>query len=364
MLDKQQNYVYWEQIEEPKEESKAKKRIKKILGYISIFSGFIEASIILLIAFNIKNSSEYWLIPLIIGIIYLYKCISKHWKVRKSKIILMYEEMNKRAIGHEGAQGAGKTSLMFYVASIMNAPIFTSAPARINGVMTYKLTEEIINMDAKLPLFSMVILDEITLYYDNELSKQLNHEKTEGLEMQMQLIRHAYDGQMLTASVDMNRLAKRVEEKHGMFRRLLGQRSVNNSIFIDRFLKFISKIFKLDLKIGYRVWTYQTFENINHKGYIFDLSRQEQDTKNTHFANLNEVWAYNSSINFEYDDRYFKNLYLRLPKAELKQWQSLTFNYEELKDTGFNSVTNFFKKKYEKALKKYKEMSDENGTSS
>lgn len=360
MLNKDKNLVYWEEIEEPKIETRKRKIIKKIFGYISIFSGFIEASIIISISIKIKETSEYWIIPLVIGGFYMFKCIQKHWKVRKSKMILMYEEMNKRAIGHEGAQGAGKTSLMFYVASIMNAPIFTSAPARINGQMTYKLTEEIINMDAKIPLYSMVILDEITLYYDNELSKQLNHEKTEGLEMQMQLIRHAYDGQMLTASVDMNRLAKRVEEKHGMFRRLMGQRSVNNSIIIDRILKIISKIFKLDLKLGYRVWTYQTFENINHKGYIFDLSRQEQDTKNTHFANLNEVWAYNSSINFEYDDRYFKNLYLKLPKAELKQWQSLTFNYEELKDTGFSSVTTFFKRKYEKALNKYKQMKEGN----
>lgn len=357
MLKKEQNYVIWEQTEQKKELSKWKKKFKKILSCISTISGILEASILIVIAFTQKNTNNYWFLWLIPGCYLLYRCIRNYLRVKKGKAILIWEEMNKRAIGQEGCQGAGKTSLMFYIASLMDAPIFTSAPAKINGKMTYMLTDDIINMNVKVPLYSMIILDEITLYYDNEMSKMLDHAKTEGLEMQMQLIRHCYDGQMLSASVDMNRLAKRVEEKHGMFRRLLGQRRVNNSFIIDPLLMLISKIFKLDLKVGFRVWTYQTFENINHKGYIFDLSRQEEDTKNNHFANLNEIWAYNNSINFEYDDRYFKKLYLKLPKAELKQWNSLEFEYDDLKETGFNSITNFFKKRYKKE-------SDINGRSS
>lgn len=358
MLKNNKNYVVWEQTEEKKELSKCKKVLKKILSTISTISGLIEATILIIIAFSQKNNSNYWFIWLIAGGYLLYRYIRNYLRVKKGKAILIWEEMNKRAIGQEGCQGAGKTSLMFYIASLMEAPIFTSAPAKINGQMTYKLTKDIINMDVKLPLFSMVILDEITLYYDNEMSKMLDHAKTEGLEMQMQLIRHCYDGQMLSASVDMNRLAKRVEEKHGMFRRLLGQRKVNNSFIIDPILNIIGKIFKLDLKTGFRVWTYQTFENINHKGYIFDLSMQEEDTKNNHFANLNEIWAYNNSINFEYDDRYFKKLYLKLPKAKLDQWKSLDFEYEDLKDTGFENIIKFFEKRYKKIG------SDNNGTSS
>ena len=237
---------------------------------------------------------------------------------------------------------------MFYIASIMHQPIFTSAPAKINGRMTYKLTTDMMDMKVKLPYKSIIIIDEITLYFDNSLGKFQDNIKTKGLEMQMQLIRHCYDGQMLSASVDMNRVAKRVEEKHGMFRRLLGQKSVNNSFIIDPLLKLIGLCFNINVKTGYRVWTYQTFENIDHKGYIFDLSRANADKSpsSNHFANLNEIWAFNSGISFEYDDRYFRNLYLKLPKAKLEEWEGLSFKYEELESTGFNSIVKFFKELY------------------
>lgn len=344
---KKKDLIQWEAIDtEIKEDSKRKKIIKKILSFISKYSGWLEAITMLFLALKMKETSKYWMILLSIAIYMFYRTIKRFYKVWKGKQIIINEELNKRVIGQEGAQGAGKTSLMFYIASILKQPVFSSAPAKINGEFTYKLTDKMLNMDVKLPYKSLIILDEISLYFDNSYSKFQDSMKTEGLERQMQLIRHCYDGQMLTASVDMNRVAKRIEEKHGMFRRLLGQASYRSSFIIDPIINMISDIFRLDIKTGYRVWTYQTFENINHEGYIFDLSRQDKNTKNSHFANLQEIWAFNSNINFEYDDRYFKKLYLELPKAKLEKWEDLNFNLEQLKDTGFNDVVKFFEKKH------------------
>lgn len=347
---KNKELIEWEELEEEteqKEKNKIIKTIEILLSKISIISGFIESFIFIFIALKIKNENMYWLIPLAIGIYLLYLAGVKVYKVWKSKKIIIYEENNKRIIGHEGAPGSGKTSLMCLVASIMNRPIFSSAPLKINGKYTYKLTKEMILMENRLPYGSVIILDEITLYYDNNNSKNLTDE-IECLEIEMQLIRHFFDGNMLTASVDMNRLVKRLEEKHGLFRHLLGQESINNSFIIDPIIILISNIFKLDVNTGIRKWTYQTFENINHTGYIFDLSRQDASVKNAKFANLNEIYAYNNNLKFEYDDRYFKNLYLKIPKAELVKWDSLYFNYEELKGTGFKDITNFFEKVYKR----------------
>lgn len=352
MKKKDETLIYWEEIKENVQEKKWKIVLKNILGKFSIISGFLEGFILILVTLNIGDSINQmvYFALLILGGYLCFRSGKHFYYVWKGKQILIYEENNKRVIGQEGAQGSGKTSLMFYIASIMNQPIFTSAPAKINGKMTYKLTTDIMDMKVKLPYKSIIIIDEITLYFDNSLGKFQDNVKTKGLEMQMQLIRHCYDGQMLSASVDMNRVAKRVEEKHGMFRRLLGQKSVNNSFIIDPILKLIGVIFNIDIKTGYRVWTYQTFENIDHKGYIFDLSRQdsEKSPSANHFANLNEIWAFNSGISFEYDDRYFRNLYLKLPKAKLEQWEGLAFKYEELEETGFNSIVKFFKELYPK----------------
>lgn len=347
---KKKDLIIWEEIQENKEEKKYKKVISYILGKLSIISGLLEGILLLIITLNIGEKIHqiaYFLLIILSGYL-IYRSIKHFYYVWKGKQILIYEENNKRVIGQEGAQGSGKTSLMFYVSSIMNQPIFTSAPARINGKMTYKLTTDIMDMKVRLPYKSIIIIDEITLYFDNNLGKFQDNIKTKGLEMQMQLIRHCYDGQMLSASVDMNRVAKRIEEKHGMFRRLLGQKSVNNSFIIDPLLQLIGFCFKLNIKTGYRVWTYQTFENIDHKGYIFDLSRANADKSpsSNHFANLNEIWAFNSNISFEYDDRYFRNLYLKLPKAKLEEWEGLNFKYEELESTGFNSIVKFFKELY------------------
>lgn len=352
---KNKDLIYWEEIEESKKQSKWKRKISYILGKLSVISGLIEGILLLIITLCIGNNINqivYFGLLILSGYL-IFRSIKHYYYVWKGKQILIYEENNKRVIGQEGAQGSGKTSLMFYIASIMNQPIFTSAPARINGKMTYKLTTDMMDMKVRLPFKSIIIIDEITLYFDNSLGKFQDNIKTKGLEMQMQLIRHCYDGQMLSASVDMNRVAKRIEEKHGMFRRLLGQKSVNNSFIIDPLLKLIGKCFDLNIKTGYRVWTYQTFENIDHKGYIFDLSRanSEKSPNANHFANLNEIWAFNSGINFEYDDRYFRNLYLKIPKAELEEWNDLTFKYEELESTGFNSIVKFFKELYKEGGK-------------
>lgn len=350
-MKNKKNLIQWETIEtDIKEDSKLKKIVKKILSIISKYSGWIEAFIFLILTFKVKNSdsNKYWLLLLVITIYMFYRVIKRFYKVWKGKQIILNEQKNKRVIGQEGPQGAGKTSFMLYVASIMNHPVFSSAPCKINGEYTYKLTGDMLDMNVKLPYNSLIILDEISLYFDNSLSKLGKCFETEGLETQMQLIRHCYDGHMLTASVDMNRVVKRVEEKHGMFRRLLGQDGPKGSFIIDPIIEVISYMFGLGIKTGYRVWTYQTFEQINHEGYIFDLSRQKENTKNNHFANLNEIWAFNNNINFEYDDRYFKKLYLELPKAPLEKWTDLTFNFEELENTGFTEIYKFFKKKYNK----------------
>lgn len=193
------------------------------------------------------------------------------------------------------------------------------------------------------------------MYYNNLLQGKSKEDKTEvySFELLLQLCRHFYDGNVFTASVNMGRIPTALEEKYSIFKRVLGQRTQYNSFIIAPLISFFyNNLFYKDIKakkrtkfaVGIRKWTYQTFENIEHENYYFDLSSNKESQKEQYYANLITCYAYNNALDFDYNDRFMRFLYERVAVADPKQFNSLDFDFATLSDTGFNKIADYFDK--------------------
>ena len=96
MFFKNKNNIVWEELnEQKKEDSKTKKKIKKILCLISKYSGLIESITIILLSISIKNNNKYWILFFGFGIWRLWRYIKNFWIIKKSKLQIIYESKNK-----------------------------------------------------------------------------------------------------------------------------------------------------------------------------------------------------------------------------------------------------------------------------
>lgn len=316
-------------------------RSKKILlNWLDL----IEAALILCIFQNIWG--------ILIGVILAFIAIRRHYRVSKSKHIIKEKLQNEKVSANEGAQGAGKTSLMLYMASLEYKAdeIYTMVPCKVNGVFTNKLTKEIMQLKVRVPEHSCFLLDEMSMYYPNTMNMKdkENQAVITPIAIIFQSIRHFFGGNSIGTSVSMERVNKQIEEKHSIFNKLLKQTTKTSSFIIlplyKLFLRIIGKYDKTKHKyLGtYRIWTIQTFTPITHDNYYYDLANQDENkTKNDGFSNLIEIWAYNN-LDYEYNDTYLNRLYLTLPKAEIKKWNSLEIDRTSLHELGYSDMLPYF----------------------
>lgn len=316
-------------------------KFKKILlNWLDV----IEALILLIFIKNIWG--------IFLGIVLMFIAIRRHWRVFKSKQIIKEKLINERVAANEGPQGAGKTSLMLYMASLEYKAneIYTMVPCKVNGEFTNVLTKEILSLKVRMPKHTCMLLDEMSAYFPNTMNmkEQSNLNLIEPIAVAFQFIRHFTNGNSLGTSVSMERVNKHLEEKHSVFNSLLKQKVCNNSyIIFPTFKLFLFLIGKYDSKkhkyLGkYRVWYVQTFKPITHDNYVYDLSNQKENkTKNDGFSNLIEIWAYNN-LDYEYNDTYLSKLYETLPLAEQIKWESLEINREMLHKIGQSNLLKYF----------------------
>lgn len=321
-----------------------KKTFKYILKHLLNWIDVLESLLFILII------GEIW--GILIGGVLGFIALRRHFRVWKSKQIIKEKLINERVAANEGAQGAGKTSLMLYMTSLEYKAneVYTIVPCKINGEFTNKLTKEITSLQKRVPLHSCFLFDEISMYYSNSLNMKdiKNQELIKPLEITFQSIRHFTDGNVLGTSVDMCRVNKNLEEKHSIFNKLLKQTTCHSSyVILPLYKLFLILTKKYDKKkhkyLGtYRVWTIQTFRPITHDNYYYDLSNQdEQKTKNEGYSNLLEIWAYNN-LDYEYNDTYLRRLYETLPPVTPEKWDNLEIDRESLNKIGHSDLVKYF----------------------
>lgn len=316
--------------------------IKKLKSLLINWIDLLEVILIYILFNNIYG--------LLISIILGFIAIRRHWKVYKSKINLKEKLQNERVMANEGFQGAGKTSLMLYIASLKYKAnqIYTIVPCKINGEFTNVLTKEVLQLKEQIPMNSCILGDELTMFFNNlSNKKELSDELVASTACLYQSIRHFTDGNIINTSVDMTRLNKQLEEKHSVFNKLLRQRTCLSSYFIIPTYKLILILLKkYDPKVHkwlgtYRIWEYQTFTPITHDNYYYDLSNQNVNQNEKGFSNLVEIWAYNN-LDYEYNDTYLRRLYKTLPVHIPIQWDSLEISRDMLDKIGYSQLKKYF----------------------
>lgn len=327
---------------------KFKRFINAVWRFFVRYCGYIDCIILYYVikALCENSNNQYYAILYIIPAFLLFINIRFSYYILKSKLLIKTMAKNNRVQGFEGAQGRGKTSLMLYMASVLKKPIYSNIPFKIRGDFTHILGTDIINLKSRVKENSILIFDEITLYYNNLMTGKSKDEKHDiySFELLLQLCRHFFDGNIFTASVSMGRIPAVLEEKYSIFNRVLGQTTKMNSFIIAPLLYLFGLLFKRKIDVGIRVWTYQTFERIDHENYYFDLSTNKESVKDQYYANLISIYAYNNSLDFDYNDRFMKYLYEQVTIDENKKFESLDFDINSLSDTGFKNIIEHFEK--------------------
>lgn len=312
------------------------------INWLIRLGGILEGLFLFFVGINLnKSKGAYYLLVSFLGLFLIYLSLKKIFKVYKSKRIIKNDAYSSRVTCFEGPPGRGKTSLMLYSASCLDTLVLSNVPFKINGDFVYKLDKSVLDLEKAIPEGSCACMDEVTLFYHN-----LDKINCYDFELLLQLHRHFFDGNFYLASVKASRLPQQIREKVSVCKYLIGQHTEYSSFFIGPILYFIfRKCLKIkSINIGFRIWTYQIFEDIDHPNYNFDLSNQTSNTitRSNHFAELVDIYAFNDSVTFEYNDRFMKYLYDRLDKSDLIKYDSLDFTEDSLNGSGYKKLIDYF----------------------
>jgi len=310
------------------------------------------------------------------GIFMVLMIVSVLWnaftffRVWRSNGQMLTDLRNYRVLGIRGPQGAGKSSMMCKLLTLLKRKkkftIVTNVPMKLHNDFTHILTKDALAMRTRLPEPSAMAMDEMSLYFNNlddyKRGKISQHD-VKGCEAMLQLIRHNIDGNFIATSVKMGRVLARLEEKFGMEYNMLEQKSLPTA-FIFPFLynlirtRFLKKKYEY---FGVRRWKVQKFlaiqDGSNSQGYTYDLSTDNANTKTQKYAPLVMAYAWNDN-SFEYDDRFAKDLYKALPEEKLRKYTSLQFTHKDLKDSGFDSMKDIYASVYEQSTEKEEKPSE------
>ena len=303
---------------------------------------------------KVQNGGWYNLLY-IIPLVLTYRLAKWEYKAFATKEIIRDTAVNKRVQGFCGFQGCGKTSFMLYNLYVLKAAnVFTNFPCKIRNKFTNMLSNDILNMDKKIPENSAIAISEATLFYHNLLHNVKDIETAidlYGQELHQQIIRHAYNGNMFYDSIDLTRMPQMLRENIGLTNYMLGQKSKTFSFILTPLIISFAKLFGIEIVGNMRIWELQQFEKIPDKQYTFDLSTQTKTTDTKHYANLLECCAWCDIKHFNYDDRFLKGLYDKLPNALQVKWDTLQFCDKDLRRIGYGFLIDFFEAKISNQVK-------------
>lgn len=346
-----------------------KTKISKVLNFLGRISGYIEILLLFLYLPLLSSFWSYYWLFYALPIWLLYINGKYEFKTFMSKFAIRQSSKDYIVMGHEGKQGSGKSSLTAFILSELTkndkkAYIITNVPMRINGKFTYKVTPDILNLEAKVPPHSYIFLDEWVLIFNN-LDDKLKFADLQSTAYLEQLYRHFTDkGNIFGASVSMSRAPKIQRDNFSAYRFMDGLTVVKNSYIIAPIIKLVAKLLKYEFDYGFMAWRTFLIRDIEHENYNFDLSGLEnkKGTSSPRWSFAEVIVAYNNKGRFDYDSKFMQHIYNELPLAELEQFDSLEFKKEDLRKMGWGELTNFFDDKMKIArLRKFaKEKEKEN----
>lgn len=326
--------------------------IYKILAFLNRFAHWVDLIIYYFLCdwlyrVQFATSQVGWLvyIPLIFQI---YLCFKYEFKVLRSKSTCTSILLNGRVMGFSGLQGQGKSSFSTYLAtSKLFNKVYSNTPLKIRNKYTYLVEQDILKLDSKIDDNSLIFIDEATLFYNNRKSDKTRSLTDElyAQEIMTQCIRHFTDGNIFYISTDLSRLPSVIRENVGLVNFMLGQGNKTISYLTGAVVCSFAKMFGYEMRNGLRYWDFQQFVKIPDSQYTFDLSRQEKDEDLSHYANLIRIYTFDNPNLFDYNDRFLSGVYKELPEHIDKQWESLDYNTELLRQIGYGEIIDFFDNK-------------------
>ena len=106
------------------------------------YSAYIESALFLILFFTLKSQTKYAILLLVYAGYMLFRAIQFSYRVWNSKNIIRYDAENSRIQCIEGANGRGKSSFGLYSASVLQTPVLSNVPAKINNKFVYCLTKD------------------------------------------------------------------------------------------------------------------------------------------------------------------------------------------------------------------------------
>ena len=261
------------------------KFFKKFVSIINRFSHIIDIFVVYGLADWLYHRQLYaykfgWLIYLFVAL-QIFWAIKYEWKVFKSKSIVDEILDNGRVLGFCGAQGRGKSSLSAFLgANKRFSNVYTNSPLKLNGKYTCMLEDDIIALDNKVPDYSLLSIDEATIFFHNlkaNVTKNFD-DKLYAQEIFTQCVRHFTDGNIFYISTNNERLPSVIRENVSMTILCVEQHNKRISFLTGTLCSIISMCCGWGIKNGMRCWTIQTFNKIPDSSYIFDLSNQDANT--------------------------------------------------------------------------------------
>lgn len=307
-----------------------KKILKNLLYIILLVFETLIISYVLYKIIHIKAEKlKYVYVLIAFSFFELYRVIKGFIMIFKSRsfndIILNYS----RSMGVCGPQGSGKTSLSCYIATNKRfSDVYSNVPINLNGKFTYKITENHMDLKSKFDEYSLILFDEISLYFDN-LNQVKKGSREEKLGVFNQFIRHFIDGNFICTSVNISRIPKFIREKLSIVINTLNQSRYDMLLF--NFL--YRKIFKIDYSL--RVWDTLILRDLQQTSdtYNFDLSNVNDKIN---IANLYTFVCANWLNSFKYDDRYFKPIYKG--KTNNKRFKHIKLTKKDLNNYGVKEL--------------------------
>lgn len=331
-----------------------RRRVLSVFLFLNRLAHFADVPILWYLAQRIgENSDNKWVFILyILPIIQLIRAIKWEFLVIKSNEIIRRTALNKRVQGFSGPQGAGKSSFMLNCIAVMRASnVYINFPAKIRGKYVAKLSSNVLDSRERIPDKSVLAVDEATMFYHNILCNIKDKGEVDKLYAQQllqQILRHAFDGNIFYSSVDITRLPQMLKENIGLTNFMLGQGSVTLSYISGFLVRCVARLFGFKINGSVRFWDVQQLERIPEQGYYFDLSNQTKDTNDKNYANLIRFCSFNTATKFEYDDRFLRGLYAKLPVHIAEFWTRLAFDEKDLRNIGYGKIVDFFNKRIQK----------------
>ena len=260
----------------------------------------------------------------------VYRWAKAFYMVFKSKTDAYFYLLDNRVIPICGKQRVGKSSLACYFANVNIGKVYSNIPLRLKGKFTNHLTTEILTCREQVDDYSLFLVDEASLFYNNVKSDDTNG-VIYGQAVVCQCVGHFFDGNILYVSVDTSRIPKPIRDNYSATLQVIGSECYKYSFIGDFLLNILAKSFYRNKRIftGLRIWKAQHYETIKGEQYVSLLG---QDQKTNIFSPVYRFASFQSFGLDEYDDRYMKAYYKTKRKHVDTQWDSLQISQEDFKN--------------------------------